>query len=102
MLRQRDYLSESLLNMNADVDFLYKKSGFDKLNKAFRSQDSDRIKEAFSGMRYGATFVARSSELKSRVAKRANRINPITIMIGIFPTGSFYSPDQNKIQVSFV
>ncbi len=90
-------LEEATFNMDKDVDFIYKKAGFDKIVKAMESGNAETMKKAFRGLKewYGS-----SSELKSRVAKKAHKINPVTIKTGMLWDGSLYDPRNKIIAIS--
>lgn len=100
-LRVRSYLEESTFNLDIDVDDLYRKSGLDRLNGVLSREDPVEIRQAFSPVIDGKIWLRVGSEsLRSRIAKRAHKENPISIFLGVDRGGSFYRPSDREVQAT--
>lgn len=100
-LRARSYLVEATFNLDRDVDYLYEKSRFDPIAKAVASRDPMKMRRAMDRFEVGQAFYfGNSGELRSMVAKRAHKVNPVVVTTGIFRDGSYYSPPMKEIKIS--
>jgi len=88
-------LIEATLNVDKDVDFLYKVAGFDKIAKAVKSGNAKEL-EAAIDFSHKEVKVP-SSALKSKVSVKANKVNPITIRIGGNVGGNYYNMVNHTI-----
>ena len=81
-----------------DVEYIFKKSGYADFLKEFNStEDLDEKKELVDSFE-GAKI--KSSDLPSEEAKRADKINPITITNNITYRGNYYNSIEKVINIS--
>lgn len=99
-LRNRSYLTEATFNIKADVDRLYKMSGFGKLHGLLKKGDYAEIKKIFAGFETQLFLDTSSRILRSKISKQAHKVNPVSIRIGVSREGSYYKPGEAAIQVS--
>lgn len=108
----KDFLIEKLYRIDADVDMLFKKSGFGDLLDSFKTQLKDneelnplstpmrKIKRKLDGAGYYNIFETDSSIFNSKQAKKAHELNPVTIYLGITRTGNSYDPRRKIVSIS--
>jgi hypothetical protein len=90
-------LSEKTFNIDNDVSYIYKKSGFEEfLNKL-------KFKKFTSINVFAFKFKdISSSELSSQDSILADIVMPINIISGIFSKGSFYNVDKNSEHLNYI
>jgi hypothetical protein len=94
----RTILAEATYEIFDDVDFIYKKLGFDKFMEDFNSTDDPELKEA--AYRNFKVKSILSQDLPSELAQKANEINPIIIYGKMDFKGNYYNPFDKIIQIS--
>ena len=104
-MRFKQYLNEKTFSISADVDMIYKKY-FLKYLKPFHKMKNNDLTD-FQNKIWCASkkgkwdFGTTTSEIfKSRTAKKAHELNPVTLMFGAVSDGSFYSYKEKVISVS--
>jgi hypothetical protein len=99
MLRRRSYLQEGLFDIKVDVDWLYKKSGLDKIDRFLsgRKKSPEEIIDILTQLDKKKTFLkTTSAKLRSHAAQQAHQINPVSITIGKGREGSYYIPASHS------
>jgi len=96
-LRERQYLLEGMFTINKDVDYLYKKAKLGRLHGLLKKGNMKGLEKALDSFK---TVLVSSSELRSRAARKANKVNPIGIRLTIGSEGSYYKPAEKVIQIS--
>src|SRR6478735_3550593 len=85
------FLNESLIHLNDDVDYIY--DTYFKKDIDYVKEDNYLIPSLFKISEFD------SSVLKSEDAKKAHKLNPITILINKY-NRNFYSPEIKIINLS--
>ena len=102
-LRRRGYLAEATFNLDRDVTHIYEKSGLKDVVEAVRSKDKRKMEDVFSRFlrnRNMPFFWMPSSKLRSRVAQQASKVSPVKVEVGLFSSGSYYSPAADVVRIS--
>lgn len=86
----KTYLEEKTFSIDKDVNFIY---------RTYFKSFIDELRNGHAGKLESASFT--SNVLPSKDSKKANELNPVTIKIGSFYDGSFYSPNDHILQISF-
>jgi hypothetical protein len=89
-MRLKQYLTEKTFNINKDVDYIF--------NKYFKKLYIAILLDKWDGKFETKTFM--SSDLPSKEAQDASKLNPIKIVITTADTGNFYMSLNHYIQLS--
>lgn len=92
-------LQEKIFNVNKDVDYIWKKYFVPFISKLKKYSDYNEIMTLDKGKSFS------SVELPSKDAKKAHKINPITINIysgDLKGSGPVYVPTMNIINIDFM
>ena len=100
LIENRQLLAESTFNMNKDVDYIYSSSGLKELVDAIESGNEEDAVRIFKEFDRGKVWKTNSSKLRSRVAKKAHKLKPVKIVVGLFGDGSYYMPEKSEISIS--
>ena len=93
-------LSEAVLNLDDDVDYIFKNGGFESFFKNF-DKGLKPFKELILSNRSIILFnTIHSNRLSSEEAVAANKINPVDIDCGFSNMGSYYDPINKQIFIS--
>lgn len=90
---------EGLFDVQLDVEWLYKQSGLDKIDKflSSRKRSTEEIVEILAKLDKKDTFFkTTSAKLKTYAAQQAHEINPVSITVGKSRDGSYYSPADHS------
>lgn len=87
-MRAHEFLTEALMSIDRDVDYLYHE---------YIKPSIDSIK---SGTGYIESHAAYTDELKSDLCVRANELNPCVILINKPNNDNFYRPTDQTISIS--
>jgi hypothetical protein len=94
---------EATFNLDRDVNALYNAANLGRFHRVLERGDPEEIRRVFYPVAStpGVDFYTTdSSRLKTRVAKRAHKANPVEISIGAYSGGSYYAPESKLIVVS--
>jgi hypothetical protein len=92
-------INESTFDLNQDVDYIFKNCGFSEFLKDYKKGLFPYKQSILKSIDVNFKTI-KSTELKSKVAKKASLKNPVDIHCGLYSSGNFYFPAKNKIQVS--
>jgi len=108
-MRFKQYLNEKTFSISADVDMIYKKY-FKKYVKPFHKKGGKANRNDLTDFKEGMDKVhkdgkwyfgnATSEILKSKTAKKAHELNPVTLVFGAWQEGSFYNYSKKAISFS--
>jgi len=95
-------LFEATLNINTLIDYIYKE-GFEEFINEIQNYKLGRKvrinKIHLKNMEFSSNMLI--SKMHSPNIKKVLMNNPITIRTGVYPRGSYYSPTENTIYISF-
>ena len=95
-------LLEKTYAIGADVDLIYKKY-FKKIINTFNKKDIEIFRNLLKKYyKNGEWYFGKmlSANLKSKVAKKANILNPVNIYLGVTKDSSNYTPEKKMINIS--
>lgn len=94
-------LNERTYRINTDVDYVYRRSGFDQmLVKPVQRGDYSKIRPLLMSGK-DSLFVAFSSiDLPSSTAKRCHLANPVSIRCGVTRETPFYQPKTGIVNIT--
>lgn len=100
-MRFKLYLVEKTFNIKKDVDLIYNKlmKGFVAEIERGELPPTEIIQGSMKGIGYSRDSMS-SDLLRSKSARAAHAIKPVSIEVGVFPSPA-YQPTKNKIHLTF-
>lgn len=100
LLNEKYKLQEAVLQIDEDVEFIFKEGGFEDFIKKYNDSLEPDKDDILRGNNVVFTDID-SNRLKSIDGLKASLLKPVKIYCGIFNTGNYYQPSTNRIQISF-
>lgn len=103
-MRLRQYLNEKTFTISKDVKYIWERAFEKYINSLkknnYKKSNSANVDDAVKNGMDINLLIINSSELPSKDAQEANKINPIDIFCGVYSKGNFYNPSNKKIELS--
>ena len=99
MINFRTFLQEKTFNIQKDVDWLYKVSGFEKFVGYIKDNKYRDIltTKVISDRNKGVMFSCSSNDLKTKYSKQASKLNPVIIELGISKYEDFVKSSVKRL-----